>query len=263
MTPPFLTVTAFAQHTFNRCKAFMHLALPCRCALCGSVSPHALCNGCDNAYWQTHNDRCIRCALPLQPGHTDPSDAPSRLCGHCIATPPAFDATLALAHYAAPLDQLALALKFNAQLTIAAIFAERLAHLVQQTYAHDKLSYPSLIMPVPLSASRLATRGYNQAWEIARPLARMLHIPAHARWVKRVLDTPPQTQLSQLQARQRNLRGAFRVTMNAQQLARVRGQHIALVDDVMTSGATLAAVARVLKNAGAARITNWVALRTP
>ncbi|BBO60371.1 hypothetical protein MPB2EB_1512 [Mycoavidus sp. B2-EB] len=238
----------------------MQLALPCRCAICGSLSPHAICNGCDSAYWQTHDDRCPRCALPLNPHHTDPNHPPSRLCDHCIATPPAFDATLTLAHYAAPIDQLALALKFNAQLTVAATFAERLAHLVEQTYAHDKLSWPSLIMPVPLSAARLATRGYNQAWEIARPLARMLQIPAQARWVKRVLDTPPQTQLSQLQERRRNMRGAFIATP---QLASVRGQHIALVDDVMTSGATLAAVARVLKNAGAARITNWVALRTP
>ncbi|MCX8566280.1 MAG: comF family protein [Glomeribacter sp. 1016415] len=263
MTSPFLTVTAFAQHTFNRCKAFMHLALPCRCALCGSLSPHALCNGCDNTYWQTHDDRCMRCALPLRSDHAGPNHPPSRLCSHCIVAPPAFDATLALTHYAAPLDQLALALKFNAQLTIAAIFAERLARLVQQTYAHDKLSCPSLILPVPLSADRLATRGYNQAWEIARPLARILQIPAQARWVKRVLDTPPQTQLSHLQARQRNMRGAFMAAMNTQQLASIRGQHIALVDDVMTSGATLAAVARVLKNAGAARVTNWVALRTP
>ncbi|UUM21425.1 ComF family protein [Mycoavidus sp. SF9855] len=227
------------------------------------MSPTAICDGCDNAYWQTKHSRCTRCALPLERNPTHPNHNPSLLCHHCIATPPTFDATLTLAHYAAPLDQLVLALKFNAQLTIAAIFAERLASLVQQTYANSMLAWPSLIVPVPLSACRLATRGYNQAWEIARPLAQLLRIPKQATWVRRVIDTPPQAQLSHLQERRRNLRCAFVAAMNARQLASVRGQHIAVVDDVMTSGTTLEAVARILKNAGAARVTNLVALRTP
>ncbi len=263
MPQPFLAVTAFAQHTFNLCKAGTRLALPCRCALCGNLSPTAICDGCDSAYWQTKHSRCTRCALPLERPPSHPNHTPPLLCHHCIATPPAFDATLTLAHYAAPLDQLVLALKFNAQLTIAAIFAERLASLVQQTYANGMLAWPGLIVPVPLSAGRLATRGYNQAWEIARPLAQLLRIPKQATWVKRVIDTPPQAQLSHLQERRRNLRCAFVAAMNQRQLASIRGQHIAVVDDVMTSGTTLEAVARILKNAGAARVTNLVALRTP
>ncbi len=263
MPRPFLAATAFAQHTFNLCKACTRLALPCRCALCGNLSPTAICDGCDSAYWQTKHSRCTRCALPLEHHPSHPNHTRPLLCHHCIATPPAFDATLTLAHYAAPLDQLVLALKFNAQLTIAAIFAERLASLVQQTYANGMLAWPSLIVPVPLSACRLATRGYNQAWEIARPLAHLLRIQKQATWVKRVIDTPPQAQLSHLQERRRNLRCAFVAAMNRRQLASIRGQHIAVVDDVMTSGTTLEAVARILKNAGAARVTNLVALRTP
>jgi ComF family protein len=180
---------------------------------------------------------------------------PATPCGACLAAPPRFDATFALADYRAPLAQLAVALKFHGRLAIARDLAERLARAANQRggFIEPRID---LMIPVPLSAKRLAARGYNQAWEIARPLARRLGIRAAATATVRGADTPPQAQLDAA-ARHRNLRAAFAVT------APIKGLHIAVVDDVMTSGATLEALARTLKRAGAARVTNLVAFRTP
>jgi ComF family protein len=176
-------------------------------------------------------------------------------CGACLNRPPAFDATLALADYAVPLDMLVIGLKYHARLALAGEFARRL-------HARAGLlpSRPELIVPVPLAGPRLAQRGYNQAWEIARPLARMLHVRASAGLVERVIDTPPQARLD-AQARRRNVRRAFAVT-SATGDDCLNGRHVGVVDDVMTSGATLDALGRLLKRAGAARITNFVVLRT-
>jgi ComF family protein len=113
-------------------------------------------------------------------------------------------------------------------------------------------------VPVPLSPRRLATRGYNQAWEIARPLARRLRVPAAARLMVRSRDTRAQAELSG-DERRRNMQRAFEVPC----AAAVRARHIGLVDDVMTSGATLHAAARALKHAGASRVSALVILRTP
>ncbi len=188
-----------------------------------------------------------------------PESGSAPLCGQCISAPPAFDATLALADYAAPLDTLVLALKFRSQLTLAHVFAQRLAAQVQRTVPNPDTD-PDFITPVPLSKHRLITRGYNQAWEIARPLARALGLHAHPALLERIVDTPPQQKLS-AKARHRNMRRVF--ALPRAHRAIVRGRHIAVVDDVITSGATLESVARVLKRAGAARVTNWVVLRTP
>jgi ComF family protein len=113
-----------------------------------------------------------------------------------------------------------------------------------------------VVAPVPLARKRLAERGYNQAWEIARPLARALCVPADVALVRRTANTAPQSRLD-LDARRHNVGAAFAVAKP------VRGLNVAIVDDVMTSGATLEALARTLKAAGARRVTNFVALRTP
>jgi ComF family protein len=120
----------------------------------------------------------------------------------------------------------------------------------------DAAQLPDVIAAVPLSRKRLATRGYNQAWEMARPLAKALGVRSDARLVNRVAHTAPQSQLD-LEARRHNLRHAFALA------SPVAGLHVGIVDDVMTSGATLEALARILKDAGARRVTNFVALRTP
>ncbi|MFJ5383448.1 ComF family protein, partial [Cupriavidus sp. CER94] len=165
-------------------------------------------------------------------------------------------ATLTLGDYAAPFDQLILQLKFGGRLPAAGWIADRLATVAGTGRARHSL--PDLLVPIPLSPARLAERGFNQAWEIARPLARHLGIRASATLLSRRRDTLSQRTLD-LAARHANLRQAFVVSHNTSP----RGLHVGLIDDVMTTGATLREAARVLKAHGAARVTALVALRTP
>lgn len=227
------------------------LALPNQCALCGNLSHRTICEACDTAYWNEPRPRCPRCALPLP--HSRATELNRYRCGACSDAPPSFDATLALADYRAPLDGLALDLKFRARLALGREFARRLARLADDTL--DPAHRLDVLAPVPLSRKRLAERGYNQAWEIARPLARALRVQAEPVLVERIADTAPQARLD-LAARRGNVAAAFALTRP------VAGLHVGLVDDVMTSGATLDALAHKLKDAGARRVTNFVALRT-
>ena len=248
-----------ARQMFGR---LLDLALPNQCALCGNLSQRTLCRGCDETYWNEPRARCLRCALPLPAlrlACAAPRNARSagrreldRQCASCIADPPHFDATLALADYRAPLDTLALDLKFRASLATAHAFA-RLRHAACE---NSDLPLPEVVAPLPWSEKRLTGRGYNQAWAVARPLARRLGVEADAMLAVRTTNTLPQSKLD-LDTRRRNVANAFAVTRD------VRGRHVAIVDDVMTSGATLDALARTLKAAGARRVTNFVALRTP
>lgn len=242
------------------CGSAWHRALPNHCALCGNLSHSVLCSRCDEAYWNEARLRCARCALPLAGPLAMPGGSYTRKgtsqpkvlhCAFCADRQPAFDATVTLADYGPPLDQLVADLKFCSRIELGRDFARRLALAAQELPEQ-----PDELIAVPLSASRLASRGYNQAWEIARPLARHLHVPAHARAVVRVRDTGQQALLG-ASARRANMVGAFALRKT------VRGQHVGVVDDVMTSGATLDALARMLKHAGAQRVTNFVALRTP
>lgn len=163
------------------------------------------------------------------------------------------DATVTLADYAEPLDRLILRLKFGAALPVAGWIAGQLAESLRALP-----DLPDLIIPVPLAPQRLASRGFNQAWEIARPLARRLGVRADATLLTRHRDTAAQLTLD-LPARQANLRDAFALARPM----RLDGLHIAVVDDVMTTGATLRAAAAVLKAHGARRVTALPALRTP
>jgi len=226
--------------------------LPNRCALCGNLSQTVLCADCDAEFWNEARLRCTVCAMPL--AGTRRAAASRYRCDDCIDTPPWFDATLTLADYRAPLDLLARDLKFRARPTLGREFAWRLARVVVD--AQQRAGLPDVVAPVPLSRQRLIERGYNQAWQIARPLARTLRVRADATLVRRTAHTPAQSRLAR-DARRRNVAHAFAVTKP------VRGLHVAVVDDVMTSGATLDALAHTLKRAGAARVTNLVALRTP
>lgn len=235
-------------------QAFARLcdvALPSQCALCGNLSQRVVCRGCDESYWNEPRPRCRTCALPM-PAFRREDDASARDCATCLDEPPWFNATLALADYRAPLDTLALDLKFRARLGTGDAFARHL----QARFEDSDLPMPDVIAPVPLSKKRLIARGYNQAWAIAKPLSKRLGVSADPMLLKRTIDTPPQSKLD-LDTRRRNVGNAFKVNKN------VRGLHVGIVDDVMTSGATLDALARTLKQSGARRVTNFVALRTP
>jgi ComF family protein len=182
-------------------------------------------------------DVCPRCALASPAG---------AICGRCLAEPPDFDATVAALWYGFPADVLVQALKFRGELALASFLARLLARRI----AGEKAD---LVVPVPLSAARLRERGYNHAAEIARRLpGRRLELDL----CQRTRDGRPQMELP-FAERQRNVRQAFAVKRP------LDGATVAVVDDVMTTGATLGEVARTLKAAGAARVVNWVVARTP
>lgn len=223
--------------------------LPCACALCGAVQGDLVCNGCTgDLASHLHRRRCIQCAIALDARHA------ARHCRTCLAGAPDFDATVVIADYAWPLDHLVTGLKFRAQLPLADWLAAQLGNAL----AAAPGDLPDVLLPVPLSPARLRSRGYNQAWEVARRIARRLDIPAHANALQRVRDNVAQATLDRAE-RLANLHGAFVVA----EPARIAGRHIGVVDDVMTTGTTLGEIATQLKRAGATRVTNVVALRTP
>ncbi|MEO6921744.1 MAG: ComF family protein [Collimonas sp.] len=237
--------------------------MPSCCALCGQSGKRVICDGCSKQYFSAHPHRCMQCANPLlQPGGV----APIR-CGNCLKQSRAFDTTIVVCDYAAPVDQLILALKFGGQLALAPVFAKMLrdAMLRQAAAVGDQASSPTdlpdILTAVPLSAQRLQHRGFNQAQEIAKPLARWTGIPLRRDLLLRQRDTLPQSMGLDLEQRRRNLRQAFAVPPAAS--ATIRGRHIGIVDDVMTTGETLHALAKTLRRHGARRITNLVFARTP
>jgi ComF family protein len=206
------------------------------CFICRGAAREILCEACRAELPRLPAERCPRCALPTPGG---------AVCGRCLADPPAYDATCAALTYDFPADALVHALKFRGELGLAPLMAGFLATEIRE-HGVDR------VMPVPLSAARLRERGYNQAVEIARPLARgRLDLESCVRED----NAPPQMALP-WDARQRNIRGAFRCRRA------ILGATVAVVDDVMTSGATLNELARTLKRAGATRVVNWVFART-
>ncbi|HYD78731.1 MAG TPA: ComF family protein [Paucimonas sp.] len=231
--------------------------LPSFCALCGAAGNDAICGACHARFFAVRRPRCRQCALPLSAPMAAPADD-AATCGACLRDPPGFDAAIAAADYAPPLDQLVLALKFGGRLALAPLLARTLrdAVLDVQHHAHG---LPMRLTAVPLGARRLAERGFNQAHEIARPLSRALGIALAPRLAVRERETEAQSLLHP-DARQENMRGAFAVPETM--LAQVEGAHIGIVDDVMTTGQTLNELARTLKRAGAARVTALVFART-
>jgi ComF family protein len=245
LAAPLRAVRSLAARALSR-------LLPGACAGCGATCEQVLCEGCADALHDGAR-RCTRCALPL----SEASGKPPRgreWCSRCAASPPLLDATLCVAEYAEPVDAFVLALKFHGRLALAGCLA---AALARRTLSSD-LALPDVIAPVPLSSHRLAKRGYNQAWEIARPFARRVRRPAVARLLIRSRDTLAQSELPAAE-RLLNMRHAFEVARPEA----VHARHVGIVDDVMTSGATLDAAAQTLKDAGAARVTAFVVLRTP
>jgi ComF family protein len=234
--------------------------LPASCALCGEMcgasDDDMLCAGCAAQFFGSDaaaTVRCRCCANPL-PG-SGPVAGAGALCGACSAQPPAFDITLVATDYAIPFDQLVLQLKFGHRLALAALFARLLRDAVLR---QPGFVPPALLCPVPLGPRRLAERGYNQSLEIARPLARSLGLALHPRLASRVRETVAQSSVAPEQ-RQQNIAGVFAIP----DPALVRGRHIGIVDDVMTSGRTLNELAATLKRHGAARVSNLVFARTP
>ncbi|WP_426104080.1 ComF family protein [Massilia sp. TSP1-1-2] len=225
--------------------------LPSSCALCGARCAASVCPPCQEQFLGPCPPRCRRCANPVSALDVDWP------CGACQSHPPAFDATIVAADYSAPLDQLVLQLKFGGTLALAPWFGLALRDAVM---ARERFELPTLLCPVPLGPHRLAERGFNQALEIARPLSTALGIALRPALAVRARETAAQSGVAPAE-RKKNMRGAFIVAPDALEL--VRGQHIGVVDDVMTSGATLHELAAVFKRFGAARVSNFVFARTP
>ncbi len=208
---------------FRRIGTALETMLPGSCTLCHADSQNALCVACSLQFFSDMPARCAICARRIPHPHT-------KMCGTCLRTPPAFDATIVACDYAAPADVLVQDLKFRARLPLAQSFGQMLASALKKQLT----SAPELMIPVPLSEARLAQRGFNQAGEIARSVSRHTDIPLQARMCVRVRDTQPQAGLP-LSERRVNMRGAFALRLNAS----VRDRHVLLVDDVMTTGHTL------------------------
>jgi ComF family protein len=162
----------------------------------------------------------------------------------------AFDAAHAALVYAPPVDQLVQAFKYRGRLALAGLFAEKLAARILATGSPR----PDYLLAMPASQARQRERGYNQAQELARALGRLLHLPL-ANPPERVIDRPPQSALP-WKERAKNVRGVFRAKGS------VEGMSLAIVDDVMTTAASAAELAKTLKAGGARRVEVWVAART-
>lgn len=213
---------------------------PASCLLCGdrSDTDNDLCVACA-ADLPVNRCRCHRCALPLA--------LDALACGDCLRQPPPFEATFAPFRYGYPLDALVTRFKFGRDLAAGRV-------LTQLWLDHaPEIERPQMIVPVPLHLSRLRDRGYDQVLELASPIARALGLSLAANLLRRERATSPQTELD-AHARRRNVRGAFAVVS-------APPAHIALFDDVMTTGATVHECARVLVCAGAQRVDVWVLAR--
>ena len=260
----------------GRLARLAHGLWPARCLVCGErgAGGRDLCRHCQRALPWNHC-ACPRCALPLA--------VPAAACGRCLKRPPPLDAVRAAFVYGTPLDRLLPRLKFHDDLAAGRLLAAlmlddpqrppmasppeqpprpRAAPLdadASRTAASpgDACPTSTVLLAVPLSRARLRQRGYDQARELARPLARALGLPLLDDALRRLRDTAPQSSLDAL-ARRRNLRGAFAAAFPAAPPARVL-----LIDDVMTTGATLHAAATALRRAGVHRVEAWVCARVP
>lgn len=200
-----------------------------------------LCEECA-ADLPANRNPCRCCATPLETG------GGRLVCGACLRNPPPFDTTRAPWLYAAPVDHLIKRMKLRGDLADARLLGLWLAEELTGTNEVE------VIVPMPLHPQRIRSRGFNQAAELGRPLARRLALPLDHRLLDRTHATPSQTSV-EARKRRGNVRGAFAADKA------VRGRHVALLDDVMTTGSTAAEAARTLKRAGAASVSVWVAAR--
>jgi len=218
-------------------------ALPQSCAFCAAPCGSSLvCATCSNALPRIAF-ACPRCALPAWNG---------AVCSACLLIPPPFAAAYAAFEYAFPLDRLLQAFKYGGRLALADFLAEALCAAVAHRPPNHPI--PDAVVALPLAPSRQRARGFDQATEIARRVARITGVPM-ATGLRRARDTPAQAALP-WKDRAKNVRGAFVADSS------LSGMRIAIVDDVMTTGATLASAASAALLAGALAVEAWAVART-
>jgi ComF family protein len=222
----------------NKCLKSVLSMLPQSCLLCSAGSGTGLlCDPCDAELPRLNVPHCPQCALPTHDGN---------LCGACLAHPPRYDRISVPFLYRYPLDRLIHSFKYRGNIALAVFFAEALAGCLDTT--------PDLVIPMPLAPARLQERGFNQALEVARIVARMTGATVAPHACRRVRDTAPQMSLPWAE-RAKNIRHAFVCD------ADLTGKRVAIVDDVMTTGATLNELARNLRHAGAVEVHGWMVAR--
>ncbi len=221
------------------------------CALCGLGADHPAAPLCIDCLLELPwlRARCATCALPLP--------VAGQTCGACLRRPPAFERVEAPWRYGFPIDSLITGFKHRARWPHGRLLADLLAEHLRQGFAQG-LHRPDCLLPVPLARARLRRRGFNQAGLLADWLAGDLDLPVRHDWLRRERDTPAQQGLD-ADARRRNLRQAFALEPRAD----LTDRHVAVVDDVLTTGATAEALARLLRRAGARRVDVYCLARTP
>ena len=234
-------MSILSHHLLNISAKFARLLPAQPCLLCGANSHAGLCcAACDAELPRLTGEHCPICALPTLAGS---------MCGECLKQLPPFDHTVAAFSYQFPLDKLIQALKYRERLILVNYLADALTRRIT--------SRPDCIVALPLHPVRLRERGFNQSLLLARRISRQLDIPLLPDACERVRNTPPQSSLP-WKERDKNMRRAFICKPDAD----VRGKHVAIVDDVMTTGASIGELARTLKQAGASEVSAWVVART-
>ncbi|MEQ1533338.1 MAG: ComF family protein [Sideroxydans sp.] len=234
-------MSILSHHLLNIGSKLRQLLPAQPCLLCGGMSRDGLCCASCNAELPRHNQpHCPRCALPTP--HAE-------VCGRCLKHPPHFERTLAAFSYSFPVNQLIKALKFHEELILVNFLADELAKRVVQQ--------PDFLLALPLHPLRLRARGFNQSQLLAQRISTKLAIPLLTPGCLRIRDTAPQSSLP-WKERDKNMRHAFSLAPQIN----VAGKHIAIVDDVMTTGASVGELAATLKQAGAKEVSVWVVART-
>lgn len=230
----------FTRAFLNNCAIIAQSVISRDCVLCGARAPgDGLCAAC-SAELPRHDEPCCpACAVPTPDGRT---------CGRCLSHPRAFRQTLAAFGYRFPLDALVQSLKYGGNLALLELLARPLAARAATR------PRPDLLIPMPLFPARLRQRGFNQSLELARIVGRRLDIPLAPDACRRIRDTVPQATLP-YKARRGNVRGAFVCDLD------LAGKRVAVVDDVMTSGASLDELSKALRKGGAEAVSAWVVAR--
>lgn len=229
------------EQWLNIGSKFRHFLPAQPCVLCGAMSHHGLwCAACEADLPYLDTGHCPVCALPSAQGE---------VCGQCLKKPPPFSQTTAVFGYHYPINKLIQMMKYGEQLPLAHAFALQLARKI------DLAERPDYVIAMPLHPTRLRERGFNQSLLIAQTVAHQHRLKLLPHACQRIRATEPQTSLPKDQ-RAKNMRGAFQCSVD------LTGKHIALVDDVLTTGASLSALATAVQACGAAKIENWVVART-
>lgn len=223
--------------------------IPSRCAVCGRWPSRGICEPCYGLY-QKLVPRCKHCAIELPVQNT------LQVCGQCLHTPFTFDNAVAAVSYVEPWSVMIQQFKFYKH----SEKAHSMALLLYQRIMQSGLPMPDLLIPIPNARNRMQERGYNQAWEITKKLGKRLNINTAPFALMRAAEASSQTQRKRNE-RFKALKNAF--SLNAKYHATLKDKHIALIDDVMTTGATLESAAKTLKQAGVGQINVWVFARTP